>query len=290
MSVAAVIVTYFPDSHKLARLLGTLRTQADYIVVVDNGSTESTLAGYRYCHCITLPENRGIAVAQNIGIEWAKAQGADFVLLSDQDSEPASDMVVKLLDAYEQLVGQGYKVAAVGPRYFDARQNNPPPFIRVEGLRLVRCRNPEKNEVVQVDYLISSGCLIPVSVLDAVGGMTEELFIDYVDIEWGLRAKRYGYQSFGVFYAHMMHSLGDSPAQFLGRNIPVHSPLRHYYHFRNAVWLYRQAWPPLNWKVADAWRLVLKFGFYSLFAEPRFEQLKMMTMGVWHGIRGHMGR
>jgi len=181
-------------------------------------------------------------------------------------------------------------VAAVGPCYLDERQNNPPPFIRFKGLKLERQIYTEENPVVEVDYLIASGCLISVPAIAAVGGMREELFIDYVDIEWGLRARYSGYKLFGSFAALMSHSLGDEPIGFFGKKFPARSPLRHYYLFRNAVWLYTQPWPPLNWKLIDAWRLILKFGFYALFAAPRLQQLKMMSLGLWHGLRGKAGK
>jgi len=120
--------------------------------------------------------------------------------------------------------------------------------------------------------------------------MREDLFIDYVDIEWGLRARHQGFQSYGVCSAYMRHSLGDHPINFFGKNIPLHSPLRHYYHFRNAVLLYREAWVPLNWKLVDGWRLCLKYVFYSLFAKPRMAHWRMMTLGLWHGLKGKTGK
>ncbi|MGZ4960718.1 MAG: glycosyltransferase family 2 protein, partial [Methylomonas sp.] len=211
---------------------------------------------------------------------------AEFILLMDQDSIPASDMVEKLVSA----ISKQPSPAAVGPRYLDERQDNPPPFIRVCGLHLERCICSTEESVVPVDYLIASGCLIPMKVLDKVGGMRDDLFIDYVDIEWGLRARHHGFQSYGVCSAHMQHSLGEHPIKFFGKNIPLHSPLRHYYHFRNAVLLYKEAWLPLNWKLVDGWRLILKYFFYSLFAEPRISQWRMMTLGVWHGLNGKSGK
>ena len=124
---------------------------------------------------------------------------------------------------------------------------------------------------------------------DIVGKMAEELFIDYVDIEWGLRARRLGFQSYGVCAALMAHDLGETPVKFMGKSLPVHSAMRHYYHFRNAIWLYRSAELPLHWKCADGWRLLLKYGFYTLFAKPRLEHFSMMSRGILDGLSGRMG-
>lgn len=288
--VVAVVVTYQPALDVLKQLLDVLILQVDSVVLVDNGTHVDLAAwnserGTRAVELLLLGENKGIAVAHNIGIQWARNRGAEFVLLMDQDSIPASDMVEKLIST----ISKQPSLAVVGPRYLDERQDNPPPFIRIRGLTLERCACSTEDSVVPVDYLISSGCLIPMSVLEKVGGMRDDLFIDYVDIEWGLRARHHGFQSYGVCSAHMQHSLGDHPIKFFGKNIPLHSPLRHYYHFRNAVLLYKEPWVPLNWKLVDGWRLCLKYGFYSLFAKPRITHWRMMTLGVWHGLLSKTG-
>ncbi|MGA9032717.1 MAG: glycosyltransferase family 2 protein [Sulfuricaulis sp.] len=291
LGVVAIVVTYQPVLEVLRKLLDALIPQVESVVVVDNGSHADFQAWSnerqtRNVEVLLLGENRGVAVAHNTGIQWARNHGARFVLLMDQDSIPSPDMVDKLVAATSELPS----LAAVGPRYLDERHDNPPPFIRVRGLTLERCACDTQDHVVHVDYVISSGCLVPMAVLDKVGGMWDDLFIDYVDIEWGLRARHHGFQSYGVCSAHMQHSLGDQPIKFFSKNIALHSPLRHYYHFRNAVLLYKEPWVPLNWKLVDGWRLCLKYIFYSLFARSRMAHWRMMTLGVWHGLAGKTGK
>lgn len=295
MQVVAVVVTYHPDLAVLGNLLNRLVLQADGIVVVDNGSADEVTAalvsheGERF-RFLSLGRNVGIAAAQNEGIACARKMGASHVVLFDHDSDPRQDMLPHLKASLSRLQAQGCRVASIGPCYIDERQANPPPFIRVRGLRLVRCLAPESGDAVSVDYLIASGCLIPLTVLDDVGGMDASLFIDYVDIEWGLRARSKGYENFGCFSAQMHHSLGDEPISFLGTAYPARSPLRHYYMFRNAVLLYRQKHVPADWKWADGIRLLLKYGFYTLFAKPRLQHFRMMSRGVWHGLIGRSGK
>jgi rhamnosyltransferase len=292
----AVVVTYHPDRKRLSALMSALASQATDTVVVDNGSVPEIVSWLKQeevagrIHLRLLGENRGVATAQNRGIEVARELQSDYAVLFDHDSLPAPEMVPRLIKAAEQKAAEGWKVASVGPRYVDPRQNNPPPFIRVVGLRLERRACETSDAVVEVDYLISSGCLIPMETIRAVGSMREDLFIDYIDIEWGLRAKAHGYQSFGVCGAEMFHSLGEDPIPFLGKKFPNHSPLRHYYHFRNAIHLYKEPWVPLDWKLVDGWKLIKKFGFYSLFGKPRYDHFRMMTKGVAHGLRRKTGR
>jgi len=290
-STIAIIVTYNPALDVLGELVERLANQVNAVLIVDNGS-EQNLANWNASrpiaanHVIALEKNLGIAAAQNEGIVWARQQGATHVLLMDQDSLPAPDMVKKLHGA---LANQP-AAAAAGPRYVDSRQQNPPPFLQIRNWRLCRHRCESDCAVLPVDYLIASGCLIPVAVLEQVGDMRDDLFIDYVDIEWGLRAGHHGFQSYGVCGAHMEHSLGEAPIEFRGRKIPLHSPLRHYYHFRNAVLLYRTAWVPFQWKCVDAWRLLLKYGFYTLYATPRWQHFLKMTQGLLHGLMGRAGK
>jgi len=295
--IVAVVVTYQPDAEALDRLLRALRHQVAKVVVVDNGSSRGidkilgqVLLSDPWCELVRLPENLGIAAALNIGIERARKAGADFVMLSDQDSEPASDMVERLLEVATTKAKMGVEVAAVGPRYNDERNENPAVFVKVRGLLFTRQACLDDDSVFEVDFLISSGSLIPLAALDAIGEMREDLFIDYVDIEWGLRAKRAGFQLFGVCCARMQHNIGDEPIHVFGRTIPCHSPLRHYYEFRNAARLYCEAGVAWNWKIAYGWRLLLKYVAYSLLAKPRHEHWWMMTLGIAHGLAGRMGR
>jgi rhamnosyltransferase len=294
MKIAAVVVTYYPEQRVLARLINAVTSQVDAVLVVDNGSDDRSVEWIDGCAAglvslLRLDRNLGVAAAQNRGMMWAKEEQFDYVILFDQDSEPALGMVQILMAVAETQKSAGIPVAAVGPRYYDVRHDNPPPFLQTRKMRLRRqpCRSPDS--VVEVDYLVSSGCLIPMEAYDAVGVMEEQLFIDYIDIEWGLRARRNGFHCFGVCGAEMKHFLGNSPIELLGRRFPCRSPLRHYYMFRNAVWMYRQGWIPTQWKVVDGWRLIAKYFFYSLFALPRLRHLRMMSLGVGHGLLGRMG-
>jgi rhamnosyltransferase len=294
MNIVAVIIVFFPDHIMLQRLIDSLTNQVDKILLVDNGTDEASISQLiEYSNdlatLIRLKRNVGIAAAQNVGFKWAYDVHASYVILFDQDSEPGHDMVCRLISVAEEKMSLGVSVAAVGPRYYDQRQNNPPPFLQTRKMRLRRQVCHSDDEVVEVDYLVSSGSLIPLEAYREIGAMEERLFIDYVDIEWGLRARSKGFHSYGVCGAKMSHALGNAPIELFGRRFPCRSPLRHYYMFRNAIWMYQQGWIPLQWKVADGWRLGVKYVFYSSLASPRWQHLKMMSAGVWHGLIGRMG-
>jgi len=294
-SVVAVVITYQPELEALGHLLDVLRGQVNSVLVVDNGSEPNLEAwnnerGTYAVDLIRLGENYGIATAQNTGIEWAKNGGAEFVLLMDQDSIPAIDMVENLLNAVSTLEAEGKAVACVGPYYTDQRHATSSPFVRLERMKIRRIPCTDSTPLIPVDFVISSGCLIPMKVLHAVGGMLDDLFIDYVDIEWGLRARRDGYQSYGVFAAKMRHSLGGEPIRFFGSIFSSHSPLRNYYIFRNRIYLLKQQWLGRMWLLTEVRGLLLRYVFFASMSSSRLAHIKMMTRGVWHGFCGRMGQ
>jgi rhamnosyltransferase len=264
-------------------------------VVIDNGSDDQPEAWLPIWYAPTLVirrlrENVGVAAAQNAGIREARTLGAEYVLLMDQDSEATPGMVSCLLRGVVALASRGIRVAAVGPRFSDIRRRGGEPFVETSGTRrrYRKCRSAD--DVVPVDHVISSGCLIPVCALDAVGEMREELFIDYVDIEWCLRARSLGLGSFGICGAELKHQIGDSHITWFSKDLPIHTPLRHYYQVRNAIWMMRQPWIDWGWKLRELYTLVMKYWFLSTFAAPRFVRWYLMTIGVLHAIAGRTGR
>jgi rhamnosyltransferase len=289
--VVAVVVTHHPEPDALRGMLRVLVPQVHETWIVDNGSPEfpletmaDTFPGARL-HVRRLGENLGVAHAHNQGIRIAREQGASHVLLMDQDSVPAPDMVQRLLEACEALDD----VASVGPYYSDPRLPTHTPFMQVRGLRIRRryCRGDDS--IFAVDHVISSGCLIPLSAIEVVGDMREDLFIDAVDIEWGLRARHHGLRNYGVCRATMYHSLGDASMKMFGRTVSRHSPVRLYYQFRNAILLCREAHVPLNWKVVYLRQMLLRYALYVWRVRPLRPHLAMMNLGIRHGIRGVTG-
>lgn len=285
MTVLAIVVTYNPDPARLAALLDSLAGQVDGTVLVDNGSRAdiaSFVAARRRDdeHVVALGANLGIAAAHNRGIAFARERGARYIILFDHDSRAEPDMIRTLVTAVEGRARKGETVAAVGPNLLDARLGR--------GTHFENRKDIAPDGLVPVDHLISSGCLIPMAALDRVGPMREELFIDYVDIEWCLRAAAAGLRCYGAVSARMAHEFGE-PVNVLGRPMAAHGPMRQYYLFRNSIWLLRQGWIPTRWRIRSGTRIVLRLGFNALFARPRRDQWRMMWRGVRHGVQGRTG-
>ncbi len=295
--VSSVIVTFSPDPVVLNRVLRSVGPQVDHIVIVHNGGP-TNLSGvfpHSKTETVIMDGNKGIGAAQNAGIEKAKRYGATHVLLLDQDSIPSGDMVFKLVNSIRIMESQNKKPAAVGPRLIDSRDGLDQPFIIFKPFTSIKrsCEIGKNPAYIRTDFLIASGTLIPLYVIGLVGRMDENLFIDNVDMEWCLRARRKGYSLFGVCNARLEHAIGDRVIRlWFGEpfNIYTHTALRQYYIIRNSILLYWRRDTPCDWIFGDIFRLMLKTVFLLAFCEDKFGHLKMTFKGVIDGLRGKSGK
>ncbi|MHB8921535.1 MAG: glycosyltransferase family 2 protein [Halothiobacillus sp.] len=302
--IYAVVVTYQPEESALLPLLKILSEQVTHTVIVDNTPKDDdrlitqllrAQINLDLCSVLRLGENLGIAAALNIGIHIAISEGASFVLLSDQDSLPALDMVPKLLAAYRDRSSQGYKVGAVGPT-FTNRQTHRTHYFRTQipGDFFYKHRYTSVEEpFMDALTLITSGTLIPISALQDIGFMREDFFIDHVDTEWSHRARAFGYRLFGSHWARMEQRLGDDQFKvwlFHWRYESVYSPLRIYYRVRNYAALCHLK--HINWrmKLLGSWYLLGIIYMHVIFGRQRAITLGMALRGAWHGLTGRMGK
>jgi rhamnosyltransferase len=298
-SVLAVFVSHNPVINLLTENIDSVLKQGCDCYIVDNASRDTIqFACYNDSDRVTLDlqkQNLGLGAAQNIGIRAAQQGGYDYVLLLDQDSHPDLGMVAALLRAH-QLKSEYGQVAAVGPIYRNAQNGSESFFVRFGYLKFQRVYRSQADShgCIAADFLISSGSLFNLHSISEIGLMDELLFIDHVDTEWFLRAKSLGFSSFGVTSATMTHDLGEDTHRIkLGgrqRNVPQHKPFRYYYIFRNSVLLYKRTGISLLWKWNDLQRLVMIIVMFGLFTPPRLGNLKMMLLGIWHGILGRSGK
>lgn len=301
--VLAIVVCFNPKIEALSVALKALTAQVTQIVIVDNASTNrdevleltSEVSRATPISVLAQPGNLGLGAAHNVGIRYAEQHDFTHVLLLDQDSVPLNNMVGGLcLALAEKSKELGELVAGVGATYLNADNGSESFFVRFGWLKFRRqyCSARDHNGCVAADFLISSGCLIPLSAIEAIGYMDEKLFIDHVDTEWFLRARSKGYSAFGVCDAVMQHGLGEQTHRISlrrQRNVPQHKPFRYYYMFRNSIALYRRGYASGLWKWNDGQRLLLIAGMFGVWKAPRRQNLLMMFRGVWHGIKGING-
>lgn len=288
--VAAVIVAYYPDAQRIKALVDRLRSELlGTIYIVDNtpaehGITFDTLvSGVEH---MRLGSNTGIARAQNVGIEAALRAGHTHVMLFDQDSEPLPGMVAALLAVERAMIEAGHRVAAVGPSFRDRKSLVEAHAVRYRWWGVQKHKLSRGSQGVKTDSIIASGSLIRREVLLAVGGMIEALFIDWVDIEWSLRAKRMGYTCFIAPQLVMSHSVGDKAVRIVGRHFNLHSSFRQYYIVRNAFLMMRLGYLGVGARLGIFFKVLFKYvPAYLILSTHRIETLRMFGRALVDAFR-----
>ena len=283
--IGAVVVAFNPSEQLLHDCLVSLLRQVDCVCVVDNSLTDngdsmSSYSGYgdklRY---IPLRCNRGIAAAQNIGINYFRENAYDFVIFSDQDSTSSDTLIRSLVEAYF-VISEVADISCIGPLPINRKTNKPYLYDRCI---IDRC------ELSGVRYfkmhsIISSYSLVSVANFSEVGLMDEKLFIDFVDQQWCWRAAAYNNKVCVLLPdVTIAHEQGVS-STFLGHAISLSTPFRIYYQTRNLLWLCRKDYAPASWKKMNLKKLVVKFFYYSVFPKQRMRYCKRMLKGVVDGI------
>lgn len=289
--VFCIVITYRPDAAHLQRVLASIAQHTPHVILVDNTpGPHAAIATPEGVQCITLGENLGIAVAQNIGIRQALDQGADLVWLSDQDTIYPENFLANMLTALRACQAQGIRLAALAPSYCDTHKGTVQAFVRHAPFTQFFAPQPGLH---QVSHAIASGTLLPANALRAIGLMQESLFIDWVDLEWCWRAHhQHGYQTVCTGDVVIEHTMGDGSVQFLGKKVSIRSPLRHYYMVRNAIHIAlhsRSATVPIRLEIfakALAWTLI----FPLIAPSHKGQHLRATLSGLWDGLRNRMGQ
>lgn len=296
VKTATIIVTYNPSINALKKQINRLLEQVQLIIIIDNGSNNSTelikeLTGIESQNKITVFENRenkGLGYAQNKGIEIAIKEKATHILLLDDDSLIEENFVSNLLSDYEALLKPGIKVGAIGPTYYNEETGEQYPITKYVGPFIDR--KLPKEEPVEASFLIASGCLIPTSVIQAVGLMNEDFFIDYIDVEWSFRAISKGYKLFATPRAQMNHVIGEKRVSVFGRKISLHSPLRKYYLFRNSIFMIKCPYISNGYKIREIIFNLLRLIVYLMLSNEKKSYIRYTYHAYLDGFRNKKGK
>ena len=261
------------------------------IVVLDNhstdGSVEAVRSAYPAVQIIQLTENRGYAGNNNVGIQVAMEQNADWVLVLNEDTILAADCLERLVEVGER----DPKIGMVGPLVYHYDE---PDVIQSAGgwtNRYWEAGHIGKDEKDQgkfvapraVDWLTGCGILVRRAVIEQVGMLDDKFFIYYEETEWCVRARKVGWTLMNVPQAKLWHK---------GVSRDYHpKPSFTYYSTRNRFLLLAKHNAPLiAWIVA--WEQTLRT-LVSWTVKPKWRDKREHRDAMWEGavdfVRGRSG-
>jgi rhamnosyltransferase len=145
----------------------------------------------------------------------------------------------------------------------------------------------------EVPALITAGSLVSLAVYRAIGPFREDFFVDYVDIEFCLRARRAGYHVVQGNAPTIEHSIGrPTRHRLIFRDVhPTnHSPARRYYITRNRILVWRlYARQEPGFVIHDAFESAKETVKLVLFEDRRRSKMRALLVGFVHGLRGLTG-
>jgi hypothetical protein len=198
----SIIILNWNGRHHLKECLDSL-SFLDYpkykIVVVDNGSKDESAeflkSHYPNVHLIRNQKNLGFAEGNNAGIRFALSQGADYVVLLNNDTRVEPDFLTHLIQRGEEEK----EIGVLGGRvlmYFDPR------IINSTGVNLNQLAygwdRDFGEEALRVnrdggEVLAVTGCLMAIKrgVFEKIGLLDPDFFAYSEDVDFCIRVWKY---------------------------------------------------------------------------------------------------
>lgn len=282
-SVCAVIVVY-NDYESLTALVESLLGQVESIVIVDNSDENKKVPDVVLSQSVVLYQNsngnKGLAAGLNDGLRLSEKFNSEWVLLLDQDSILADNMVSCMLNEYLYHPNMS-EVGMICPDVFLSDKSLHQSPLRFGSIFVSRVVETSDN----VDFSITSGSMIKTSLFEDVGFMDESFFIEYVDFDYCLKLRSFGYKILFVKESVLMHRLGESRMNKIGIRYTYHSPQRVYYQTRNRLIVVRRyglRYP--SFALMQLFLFALKFFKILIIEDQKIKRLKFYLSGFWRSF------
>ena len=266
------------------------------IIIVDNGSVDNSrsLLAKKFggsIKLVPLDKNRGFTGGNNTGIELALKDGADYVLVLNNDTVADSNFVKELVALAETNIHFGVVTGKIF--YYDQRELLwfAGGIVR-RGLLAFKHRGLLKRDTGEYDTVDESrfvtGCcmLVRREVFEAVGLFDDRFFIYSEDADFSLRVFRQGYALMYTPHALLWHKESASMRKnTLRAGAGTVSPRQYYLSTRNRIFLVRKHSPPME-KVLTLTVVVLEALLWSSFfvVRRRWEKLSSIWKGIFDGM------
>lgn len=267
VKIISIVALYKPSIDDLKNIINYINS-CDMCILMDDSDTSSEQIVMSYFDekyrdklmYIWNGTNIGLCASVNRGMEIAEKNGADWILLMNPDSIMRDSDIEEFRNFIRQY--SGLRIAAIAPQYDYDRH----PRKRYTGYRKIRWAN-------------MSGMCIKVATLKIIGQFEERLFIDGLDLEWGIRAYKQGYEIIEIGSAIMEHHPAETKIYSIcGRKIFMYgwaSPIRYYYQFRSNHYMIKK------YRSFEALKCqIIKLSKVLLLFDNKREYLKMYKKAI----------
>ncbi len=238
--VSIVLVNYngFEDTIECVESLKQINYSNYSVIVVDNNSDKKPTAEQEEylknnTNYLKSESNLGFSGGNNIGIEFAKKNSSDYILLLNNDTTVEPDFLSELV---QSTIEKNNKCLMTGSikhywdkekSWFEGGEFN----FEVGGVKHYTQKDESKG-IKKVSF--STGCLvlIPIEIVNKVGLLDESFFMYGEDTDYCCRAINEGYKIYYNPSATIYHKESASAG--------LESDFRTYYMQRNNLFIIKQ--------------------------------------------------
>ncbi|MDW7726665.1 MAG: glycosyltransferase family 2 protein [Candidatus Methanoperedens sp.] len=245
LSKVTIIILNWNGKKDTVECLESLKhiTYPNYeILLVDNGSTDGSVEYFRERYpdieIIENEKNMGYAEGNNVGIRKAMKNGADYVLLLNNDTVVDPEFLDELVKVAESDPGIGF----AGPKVYYYDYNQKKDVINFAGGKLDMWKGKtyhiglnevdsgQYDEIKEVDYVEGSCLLLRKDVINEIGLLDPVYFAYWEENDLCMRGNKAGYISIFVPKAKIWHKISASNTN---KN-------KIYYLTRNKFWFIKR--------------------------------------------------
>jgi rhamnosyltransferase len=271
-NICGCVVLYNP-SKKTIENIKSYMPIVSTLYAVDNSDTKTDvntkIAGLPNVEYIDMGGNAGIAAALNKGLKKGIAAGYSYGLTMDQDSIFPVEEKRIILSLVDKLI-QEYALVGLNYNFFPEQKTD---------------------AIVQAKYWLTSGNFVDLQAYDTAGGFNEDLFIDYVDMEFDRQLIRNGYQLCYLRDYSLKHAIGNPITVNIGKfhfTSMNHGPVRYYYRYRNSWYLHHE--DPSFYRDKYFREMFFNIPKMLLLEKDKSTKLRMIKKGINDAKKGILGK
>lgn len=249
--VYVILVNYngLQDTIECIDSLNKINYKNYKIIVVDNDSKDGSAQKLRNKYnddiikIIELKSNTGFAGGNNVGINLAIKEKAEYVLLLNNDTVVDKNFLSQLVNTAQSNKNTGI----VGGKiyYFDNKK-----LIWYAGAKINKITgrtkhigvdeydNGQYDKISEPDYITGCLMLLPVDVIKKIGLMDESYFLYYEETDWSVRIKKAGYKLIYDPKSVIYHKVSSSTKKI--------NYVMDYYYDRNSYYFIMKNYGILN--------------------------------------------
>ena len=283
MKILGIIVLYYPDEQLFGNILTYLR-YLDKLIIWENTPHNSQNDIYYENEFLqnkilkwSENSNVGLGVPFNKAVAYGMREGFTHLLTMDQDSFFKNNDFEKYIN------------------FVKSRPNdNSSCFYIPNYLVNETCFYSQDSKYEYVESYMTSGTIYPISLFNKIGLFREDFFVDTIDVEYGLRARKNKIIIIAVHFVILHHGAGyqRKKRRFLWKIVfpNEYSASRSYYIIRNALITYKEYPDPQNKRKYLWYWFYKRLAFVVLYESNKFKKIKALLLGYYHGMIGILGK